>query len=392
MKPPPTIAEIAAAYHARGFKPVPLERGGKSNKRKVWQKQPYDPRQFNGNAQNIGLQMGEVSRGLTDIDCDAAEAVRLAPFFLPSTPAVFGRNSKPCSHWLYITELWRTEPKAVIPFEDHGSLVELRCGGGGKGAASVVPPSMHVTGERVAWANGEAEAEPARIDGSGLKRAVTRLAIASVLVRHYPADGLRHKAALALGGALVRAGWNESDIAYLVETVARDRLDDEVSDRVTSAVSALKLKADGGELPGLPRVKELWGDDAAKFLGKWIGLRDKIHGEGAESDNPFTEDALALRFSERHVNDLRYIATKATWLKWDGARWYAEATHLAFDLARQSCRADAQQFGNGKPPNQVYSAKTIAAVERMGKADRRQATTVEDWDADDFALNTQEKN
>jgi|ERR1700730_7174871 putative DNA primase/helicase len=107
--------------------------------------------------------------------------------------------------------------------------------------------------------------------------------------------------------------------------------------------------------------------------------------------NPFTEDALALRFSEQHKNDLRFIATKNTWLKWDGARWYAEATYLAFDLARQSCRAAAKEFGNGTQPGSVSSAKTIAAVERMAKADRRQATTIEEWDADDFTFNTEEK-
>jgi putative DNA primase/helicase len=106
-----------------------------------------------------------------------------------------------------------------------------------------------------------------------------------------------------------------------------------------------------------------------------------------DDTSPFTEDALALRFSERHKDDLRYIATKSTWLKWDGTRWYPEATHLAFDLARRSCRADAQAFGNGGAPAQVYSAKTIAAVERMAKADRRQATIIEEWDADDFAFN-----
>jgi putative DNA primase/helicase len=110
----------------------------------------------------------------------------------------------------------------------------------------------------------------------------------------------------------------------------------------------------------------------------------------AEADNPFTEDALALRFSERHEDDLRYIATKGTWLKWDTTRWYPEATHLAFDLARQSCRGDAQMYGNGKAPSQVYSAKTIAAVERMAKADRRQATIIEQWDANDFTFNTEE--
>jgi putative DNA primase/helicase len=111
----------------------------------------------------------------------------------------------------------------------------------------------------------------------------------------------------------------------------------------------------------------------------------------AVAENPFTEDALALRFSEQHKTDLRFIATKNAWLKWDGARWYAEATYLAFDLARQSCREVAKEFGNGTQPGSVYSAKTIAAVERMAKADRRQATTIDEWDADDFIFNM-EKN
>ena len=111
--------------------------------------------------------------------------------------------------------------------------------------------------------------------------------------------------------------------------------------------------------------------------------------DAAVAENPFTEDALALRFSEQHKNDLRFIATKNSWLKWNEARWYAEATYLAFDLARQSCRAAAQEFGNGKKPGSVYSAKTIAAVERMAKADRRQATTIDEWDADDFTFNTE---
>jgi putative DNA primase/helicase len=103
--------------------------------------------------------------------------------------------------------------------------------------------------------------------------------------------------------------------------------------------------------------------------------------------DPFTEDALALRFSERHADDLRYIAIKAQWLKWDDERWRPEATLLAFDLARKSCRADAREYGNGKPPPGISSAKTVAAVERLAKADRRQAATLEQWDADDWLMN-----
>lgn len=70
----------------------------------------------------------------------------------------------------------------------------------------------------------------------------------------------------------------------------------------------------------------------------------------AALDNPFTEDALALRFSARHAHDLRYVALKRQWYKWDGTRWRPEQTLLVFDLARASCRDDARayaHFGDG---------------------------------------------
>ena len=142
--------------------------------------------------------------------------------------------------------------------------------------------------------------------------------------------------------------------------------------------------ADNWEQPGWKRAANEYHSTVA--TSGLVLLRPNGRAETSE----LTEDALALRFSERHAEDLRYIATKGIWLKWDGARWYPEATHLAFDLARQSCRADAQAFGNGKPPTSVYSAKTIAAVERMAKADRRQAGTIEQFDANDFVFNTEE--
>src|SRR5262245_62776652 len=112
-----------------------------------------------------------------------------------------------------------------------------------------------------------------------------------------------------------------------------------------------------------------------------IPRRDKLTDDDIEGSEPFTEDALARRFSEKHKDDLRYIALKGQWLKWDGNRWLPEATLLAFDLARDSCREDAAHYGNGKPPSGISSAKTVAAVERLAKADRRQAATLEQWDA-----------
>jgi len=113
----------------------------------------------------------------------------------------------------------------------------------------------------------------------------------------------------------------------------------------------------------------------------------RVVNRALEGD-PLTEDKLALRFSERHAETLRYVAVTNTWFRWDGRNWRPEETTLAFDLARISCRSDAETYGNGRPPSSVYSAKTVAAVERMAKADRRQAATLDQWDTHDLLFNT----
>jgi len=110
--------------------------------------------------------------------------------------------------------------------------------------------------------------------------------------------------------------------------------------------------------------------------------------QGREGHDPLTEDAMALRFSEKYRDSLRYIATQSQWLQWDPAgRWREEKTAKAFDLIREGCREDAETYGNGRPPKDVFCASTVSAVERMARADRRQASVVEAWDTDEWAFN-----
>ena len=102
----------------------------------------------------------------------------------------------------------------------------------------------------------------------------------------------------------------------------------------------------------------------------------------------FTDEALALRFAERHEPDLRYVAAWGRWLHCDGQRWRFDDTLLAFDLARKVCREAAAVCDNAKIANILASAKTVAAVERLAKADRRLAATIDQWDTDVWVLNT----
>ena len=102
----------------------------------------------------------------------------------------------------------------------------------------------------------------------------------------------------------------------------------------------------------------------------------------------FSDEALALRFAELHANDLRYVAAWGRWLSWSGTRWQFDDTLGAYDLARKVCRAVAAQCNKQKVAAVLASAKTVAAVERLAKADRRIAATVDQWDTDPWVLNT----
>lgn len=99
-----------------------------------------------------------------------------------------------------------------------------------------------------------------------------------------------------------------------------------------------------------------------------------------------TEDALALEFTAQHALDWRYVSAWSDWLKWDGERWRKENTLHVFDRIRRICRQAAE--ASEKPKVKVYSASTVAGVERLAKTDRRHAATTDIWDLDTWLLNT----
>ena len=101
-----------------------------------------------------------------------------------------------------------------------------------------------------------------------------------------------------------------------------------------------------------------------------------------------TEDALALTFTRRYQRDWRYVAAWGKWLMWDGLRWRAEETLAATDLVRHVCRHAAVRADNPKVASKLAGASTIGGVERLARADRRHAGTTDEWDADNWLLNT----
>src|SRR5262249_29594608 len=158
------------------------------------------------------------------------------------------------------------ESKGSIKFNDENNtvLVELRIGGGDKGAQSIMPGSRHPSGEVVRW---DADGQPARVEYADLKAAVTKLAVGCLLLRHWPQSGGRNEMALGVGGFLARAGWTQESIVKLVWAVCTHRGDASAADHhAQTAGGAFEAYQRGEDTRGLPWLIETFGTGVAKQL------------------------------------------------------------------------------------------------------------------------------
>jgi hypothetical protein len=162
---------------------------------------------------NIGVQLGEASKGVCDVDLDwplapvIAEAITFRD--LPS----FGRAGKPQSHRLFKCIDLHGDDTALIKFDLPDSpclkgrlppehelcVLEIR----GNHQQTIFPPSVHSSGEQIAWDGGW------RMPPERSWQTITELggicAFLTFMATLYPPEGVRNDFSLALGGALCRA-------------------------------------------------------------------------------------------------------------------------------------------------------------------------------------------
>jgi AAA domain/Bifunctional DNA primase/polymerase, N-terminal len=292
-----TPLATALDYLGRGWSPIPIPHKSKRPIGDEWQNRQITRANagqwFNGEAQNIGVLLGEASGGLADADLDITEAGRTAPYFLPDT-LCFGRPSKPRSHWLFQSDLWKTEDRAAIQFKfatgkgkdrKEQMILELRIGGGDKGAQTVFPGSVHETGELITW--DDSRNKIAQADGADLKQCCARAASAALLACHFPTKGARHDAGLTLGGFLSRCGFSRPDTELFGEavTIASGQPMEKVKD-VRKAAREAWDEAQHGIARGFPALAETFGGDVAKHVAKWLGYEVANDAHAANGEAP----------------------------------------------------------------------------------------------------------
>ncbi len=270
--------DFALDYHSRGWMPIPVPHGSKNPNRIGWQNERVTvedlPRHFY-NSSNIGLLLGKPSNGLTDIDLDCSEARALARYFLPETTMASSRTGIDEDTHKWFNAKGSKTKQFLDPMRtqtDTAMLVELRS----TGSQTLVEPSIHPSGGRYFWTG---PLEPVEVDTKHLTDCVSQLASAALLLRYYPQEGARHFFALALSGALLRAGWAVAGVERFIEVIAREAGDPEVEDRIKTVADTKDALDRGDNFTGLPRLSEILDEKIIKALVKWLKLKNGTHAK-----------------------------------------------------------------------------------------------------------------
>jgi hypothetical protein len=274
------IRAAAHYYFDKGWKPTPIVFKAKNPIREGWQKEDISreqiPALFDGE-RNIGLRTGTPSGNLLDVDLDSQIAVRLAPEFLPSTSAIFGRKGKPNSHWLYIVDGNLTSEKFEdsSDTEDEGgedndtkqTLVEIRS----DGRQTVVPPSVHESGEQITWREGAGD--PAVVSAPVLRVSVITLAITVFLTKHWPkSEGTRQDYAMAAAGILCLHSFSEADTLRIIQVASRSANDDpaDFPRRMQAVEHTYQFFREGKDIFEFGKFAELTSKTSAAVLRTYL--------------------------------------------------------------------------------------------------------------------------
>lgn len=99
-----------------------------------------------------------------------------------------------------------------------------------------------------------------------------------------------------------------------------------------------------------------------------------------------TEDGIALLFAQNHP-EFRWVQQWGKWYCWDGQVWLTDEKLQVFTMVRSLIRIVAA--GDEKPSRQLRKATTVAAVERLARCDESLVAVSDQWDADQYLLNTE---
>lgn len=255
--PPATVAEAARVLSDLGWEILPVRKGEKVPAAKEWQLRDFTPEDIPSDG-NLGVRLAPP---LIDIDFDVPEAAVIGEALLPATLSS-GRPSAPRTHYWYLCETPVDYTPFTAPGKERTMLLEVRAG---RDRYTLVSPSIHPSGEQLAW-NGS---RITMIEAETLAKRTALVAALTLVARGWPA-GQRHQAAGAVAGWLLGHGIPGELIRAGVRALCQAAKDDEAEDRLRMVETTLDKAERQEPIQGGATLKEILGDAAYTKANGWL--------------------------------------------------------------------------------------------------------------------------
>ena len=267
--------DAAHKYADEGMTVLPANPGEKEARIENWPKLIIGPNAVDEyfsaeKLWNIVRVNGTNSGGRGDIDLDCDEALQVAPYVLPEGLLRFGRDGREPGHVevKFADTVPRTTSYSITSdsiTSDAGDkmLVELRA----DGSQTLLPPSVYPDGDRCVWHPGEVlEAHAVTLNAYAQD-----IAIAALLLMHYPDTGVRHQYWLGAIGMLIKAKHDVGRVRGIVEAVVRCAKDPELHDRMRVVDTTSTKFMLGEKVGGITKLKKV-SEVVPKTLKHWLGI------------------------------------------------------------------------------------------------------------------------
>src|SRR5215208_465081 len=268
------VPETAAALIEEGYYPIPIPAGTKGPTVPEWEQRAFKATAFRAGG-NIGLHHVNIAA----VDRDCPETYALRDRFLPKTFRT-GHGETPESHsWYLVTD---GEP-SFLQFRDGKMMVELRYG---KGKQTVIPPSVHPSGEVYTAGN---DLPVAAISAEDLERGVRMEAAAALIARHYEQPGGQYNFGLSLAYYMLRHGISEEDafdMMMAAKALQPEGVDKDAEKNIRRVVTTSAAKvAKGGKATGGTTLRKEGFEKLVRGLANIFGWDEQESESGAKQGN-----------------------------------------------------------------------------------------------------------
>ena len=304
----------AAAYHRRGWSPIPIK--GRSKEPNLVELEPYLNRTATAEELNswawsgVGIVTGPLS-GVLVLDVDSAEGEEcLRKHGHPPTPMVRTAGGGLHLYFKHPDQMVKTRIRVVPGLDVKAS-----------GGYVVAPPSVGENGKRYEWLVSPEEAELA--DPPEWLMSVLRSrrfkGPAGPVGERIP-TGERNKALTSIAGTMRRRGMGEAEILAALEVTNAQRCQPPLEAEEVAKIAASVARYEPA--------------------GDLVHVSFNGHGN-AQPPRGFnlTDLGNAERFVAQHEEDARYCYPWKKWLGWTGARWERDDAGRVHRLAKETVRS-----------------------------------------------------